>query len=431
MRGTLSFSTGLELSDNPSLEANPSGFSVQSRTSLGFALNSETRTETFRFGINTNLVGELGSYDSSSSDDDFEFGNYTADIGYTREGANSALSFSGSYSRVDLDDSELLLDLDGDLDLDTFEVDGGTRESTQLGVVFETGMEGPFGLRLSLSESRTNYIDTTDPDLIDSQKTDFDALARFRLNRAVTARALAGVSREDEEDAVETTYTDRYVGVGLEGETRGGLSFTTDLLFDESETATTGGTSTEDGVGLDISLRQDRPAGSVGFAISTRIDESGRRTSAEIDRQFDLPDGGLGLSLGLLDQEGDDDIRLTSQLNYSKETPRGGFSATLSQTPTTSNGDAFLNTQLSLNYQEAINNTSSWNAELSYAESNELGGSDDDTRLSAQLSYSRELTEDWALTAGVEHIRLDDSEDGERSSNSVFLNIGRDITFGF
>ena len=52
MRGTLSFSQGIEIED---------GEDVASRTGLDFGISSATRTETFGFSLGTDLFGDFSS----------------------------------------------------------------------------------------------------------------------------------------------------------------------------------------------------------------------------------------------------------------------------------------------------------------------------------------------------------------------------------
>ena len=47
------------------------------------------------------------------------------------------------------------------------------------------------------------------------------------------------------------------------------------------------------------------------------------------------------------------------------------------------------------------------------------------------MTYTRSLTEDWEMNAGVEHVREVDDGGPSESSNTIFFNIQRDITFGF
>ena len=59
------------------------------------------------------------------------------------------------------------------------------------------------------------------------------------------------------------------------------------------------------------------------------------------------------------------------------------------------------------------------------------GGGDTDTRTSATIRYTRDLNRDWDLNAGLRVRRVDDSGSDAISSNTLFVNIGRDFSFGF
>lgn len=422
IRGTLSFSQGLEISDNPDLLSDPEGTAIQSRTRLGFGILSETRVEQFRADVSTELAGDLSGDETGG----LEQTNNRASLAYTREGAASRLSFDASYEEIPLDDIEIGTELDPDL----FVVEGGTRERTRLGIGFATGLGGPFTLEVTGRYVDTRYIDSLDPDLDDETSTSLDAVAGFRINPALTARALAGVSRTEEDEGSGIVRETRYVGAGLAGETAGGLSFQGDLTYDEATTEA-GSTTEESGIGTSVTLQQEMPRGNIGLSLSSRIDDAGRRTQAVVSRRYDLPDGGLNLSLGLVDQEDVDGVQVTGGLAYSRETPRGGLSASLTQTPSTDDGTVYINTRLAVSYTEALSETSTLGAGVAYATVDELGGSDDDSRASATITYDRALTEEWRFRTGFEHLRVEDSGGDTRTSNTVFFNVGRDFTFGF
>ena len=147
-------------------------------------------------------------------------------------------------------------------------------------------------------------------------------------------------------------------------------------------------------------------------------------------RAFELQNGALFLSLGVADQESED-LEFTTRVSYTREFSDSVIQADIIQSPSTSDGDAFLNTSIRLNYMKEINAISSWDAGFSYGSAAEFGEPDGDTRTSATVAYNRDLTEDWNLRAGVEVIRIEDDGSPDRSSNTVFVNIGRDFTFGF
>lgn len=425
LRGTISFRQGLEISDNPGLTSDPSGIVTQSRTGLDFSLASETKTELLRVSIGTDVFAEFGT-----DNDDIELNNDRAVLFYSRESVNSRLAFDARYANTRLDDIVFGTDLDPDI----FVLDGGNRETTSASLTFETGLARPLGFEITARTRRVDYVGTADPDLEDQETLSVDTVTRFRINPQVSGRLVAGWSERNTSDIEGTTVERKYLGLGIEGETSRGLSFSGDIIYDVVDTTTDTPASSreEDGVGFDLTVTQDRPAGELGFAFSSRIDDNGRQTRAIARRAFDLPLGGLELSLGIIDFADDSsNPRLTGTVGWSRETPRGGFSANLSQTPSADDGDTYVNTRLSVNYRQEINNISSWNAGVTYAAVDQLGGDDDDSRASASVSYTRDLTEDWQLRTGFEHIRVEEAGGDDRRSNTVFFNLQRDFSFGF
>ena len=410
-QGVLSFDQGFSYDFEDGLE---------STTDLGLTISSETRTQRLSFGIATELFGDF----TDGSSDEFEIRNSSARIDYSRSGANSALSFSVNYREVNLGD-------------DTFELapglilisEDGTLTTSGANARLETGIEGPFGLTLEALYRDDDYEDTVDPDLVDEVTTSLDALARFSLSPSLSLRARAGISRVEEDDlAGETERENRYVGLGVGGETPGGLTFAADIIFDESEvTNAVPSTTTNDGVGFDISLLQQRRNGTIGAEFSSRTDDAGRRTTAEVNRSFDLRTGALAFAIGVVDQEGVDDLQVVGRLEYAAETPRGEVSASITQDAVSDDGDTEVSTSLALAYRQEINAFSGWEAELTYDASEELIGADDDDSTTAVLAYTRDLTNEWSMRTGYE-ITRDSAGD---TSNSVFFNIERDITFGF
>ncbi len=422
LSGTFSFSQTLNATDNPGFVADPADGSVEARTRLGFTLDSATRTETFRLSLGTVYEGGL-----DGNGDDFEFVRDSASVNYTREGAASRLSLGASYDESELDDIEIELDFDPDL----LTLDGGSVQRIGANARLETGIGAPFGVTLSGRYNETNYLNTIDPDLENSESLGLDATASFRINPTLTARALAGISRTREDDVTATKRDRRYIGFGFSGDLARGLSFSGNVTYDEVETSTNAPSSTiDDGVGLTLSVTQARPNGTLGATFSSRIDEGGRLTQARINRSLDLPDGSLSFSLGIIDPE-TSGTRPVASLDYSRETARGALSARVSQSPTTDDGETVLNTAIRLNYSQAINDISGWSAGLSYSEANTLGSDDDISRTSASVSYRRDLAQDWDLRAGYSYSVREETAEPDRTENSLFLSLERDFSFGF
>lgn len=419
LTGTLSYSQGFEWSDNEDLSSATSGSTLTSRTGLRFGVQSRTRAETFSVRLGTALVGQEGG----GADGSFNFENNTARMDYERRGASSALNFSARYSEGNLDDRTFAPDPENAPD--TFVIDSGSLASTSLNAGLEFGIDAPFGVHLDAGYRNRNYSGTSDPDLTDLERVSVDALARFRLTPTRAVRGLAGYATENEEGvAVDTNTT--YVGVGFEDATAGGLSYSADILFDRVETG-----MTENGVGIDLAMTQTRPGGDFGVDVTSRIDEDGRRTEASVRQSFELPTGGLAYSLGVVDLEGDSSLRPRGALTYSRDLKTAAISARLALEPSSDGTTVTNDAEIALDYSRVINSSAGWSAALSYRVADEVGSSADDERAAARITYTHSLTDEWEMNAGVEHVREIDGGGPTESSNTVFFNIQRDITFGF
>jgi hypothetical protein len=427
VRGNLSFSTGLEVSDNPSLATPPDGTTLTSVTNLGFSVSSETRVDRFSFSVGAGIEGKDGGATTEADALDVRRSNIA--LGYTREGINSRLSLAGRYDEANLDDDVFGFFIDGVFDPDALIVEGGTRKRTQFSADFSTGIDAPFGVDLSLGLSSNDFVDTVNDELTDSDARRLSAIARFSINPSTTARLTGRYNRTDVDDLDETRRT-QSIGAGVTTQINTGLEISADLSLDTAETLNGADTDKRDGVGLSFGVSQPRPDGAISLNLSSQIDNSGRRTSINVSRDFELPTGGLSLSLGVVDQE-DLDLKLTTRVEYTREAPGGTLTANLVQSPSTSDGDAFLNTSLGLGYVAPINSISSWSADFSYGAASQFGEEDGDARTAAGVQYSRDLNEDWALNAGLRHVRISEDGTDSRTSNTLFLNVGRDFSFGF
>lgn len=421
--GTLSFSQGLQLDDNFDMDSNTSGVTIEPITRLGFSARSTTRSETLNFQIGTEIIGEFGG----GAADEFEVENSSASVGYERQGANSRLSFSASFTEVDLDESILTLGPAFGIGVGsgTLVIDDGSAEVLTFDTQLQTGIQGPFGLTLRGSYLDEKFFNTLDPDLRDRTRVAVDALAEFRVNPARTIRVLAGTSREDE-DGVPDDTINTFAGLGIGGSTRGGLVYSADLIYDRSETSVV-----EDGLGAAVSVTQARPNGSIGADVTSRIIDGLRRTEASVNRGFTTPASSFGFALGVVDQEGDDSLRPLASLSYQRGTRDQTLSASLSQSPSLDSGIAYGNTSITVGYTQAINANSGWTAAFNYTAVNEFNGTDDDDRTTARLTYTRTLTQEWQMNTGVQHTRESTGGGSTETSNMVFFNIQRDITFGF
>lgn len=429
IRGNLSLSTGLEVSDNPELVAAPDGTTLTSVTNLGFSVTSETKIDRFRFSLGAGIEGDDGG--ASTEADALDIRRSDLALSYARDGVSSQFSLSARYNEADIDDEVFGFFVDGVFDPDALIVEGGTRRLTRLSADFSTGIDAPFGVDISFGLTSNDYVDVIDPELNDSDSRRLSATARFSINPATTARLTSSYAKTDVDDLVDTSRTTQSIGTGVTAQTRTGLELSADISIDSAETLNANTViDDEDGLGLRFGVLQPRPDGEIAASLSSRIDNSGRRTSASIARSFDLPNGGLTLSLGVVEQE-DQDLEFTTELGYTRVAAGGTLTANLVQSPSTSDGDAFLNTSVGLGFEAPINSISSWSADFSYGSAAQFGEEDGDERTAAGVRYTRDLNEDWALNAGLRHVRITEDGADSRTSNTLFLNVGRDFSFGF
>lgn len=406
----LSFEQGIELDLDRGLDT---------RTTLGLDFTTATRTQSLSFGLGTELFGDL----SGGGSNGFEFRNYEAELRYTRRSANSRLAFTARHIEVVLGDTTFetspgifLIGEDGEL------------SRTRLGTRLEFGIEGPFGLRVDADYRDADYENTVDPDLVDTRSASVDALATFRISPTLSLRARAGAEKIDEDDLFDTERENTYYGIGIGGVNRGGLTYSADIIFDETEVTTSlPSNSVTDGIGFELAATQARPDGSIGAALSSRNDDAGRRITATVSRDYELRNGGIGLSLGVVDQEGIDDLQFVGDISYRADTPRGSMSASLTQRAVSDDGDTVISTNLALNYSEEITSYSGWEAAVGYIATDELIANENENETTATFTYRQDLTPDWTMNTGLELSRTD----GSSTEKTLFFNIERDFTFGF
>lgn len=417
--GRLSFSQELRFSDNPELASDAPGSTLTAVTGLGFEYGAETRVQQLRLSLGTDLEGAFGE-----ADRDYDFVNDRADLSFSREGKSAGVDLAVQYRNTPLEDIEI--GEDGDPDF--LVIDAGRRETKSASLGFDIGRNARASASFDMSWRQTDYVGTLDPDLVDSETLDLDSRASFAVSKTLTASVSAGVEDTDEEGDINRETS--YFGVGLSGETGGGFTFSGDLTYDRTET--TGGTNPrdEDGIGFSLAFTQDRPLGAYSLTLGSRIDEAGRSSRISLGRRMDLPSGGLSWAVGVTDYE-DGDPGLTGSLEWSQETRDGQFSANLSREQRADDGQPLADTRIGLSYTGDLTDVSQWSASVDYFSEDELNGDEDAQRTSASVTYSRDLTSDWRLNTGYEYTRIDPASGEDRDRNSVFVNIQRDVTFGF
>lgn len=430
-RLTFDIEQRLESTDNLALDLVSAGTTTSATTQLSFGLTSATRTQQFALhgGAALRLVNRPGSATDTLIDDP------NLRLSYARQGAHSALEFSASYRRSELDflnAFENIINDDGEIELpgDFGDLTStGIRESYGANASLEIGSDAPFGVTFSLGLSGLNYTAITDPDLYDNETVTYGVAARLRFSAITEGTVSLKQSEYDAEDTVLTARSTTTLSFGI----KHALSKVLDLdalvghtVVDTNETVALVTTTTrETGVSGQIGLTYDLPNGSASTKISAKTNQDGTRLGFDIGRKLDLRHGSLSANMGITRLE-DQDPELTASLSWLQELPNGRLNARLRRSVSTDSSDSdTLNTAMVLGYSHDLNRISGLNFNLSYAVTDETGPDNQTEQISFSTSYRRALTRDWDINVGYAYQMRDEDTVGRADSQSVFLTLSR------
>ena len=428
-RFTFDLDTRLVADDNLGLAATSPGTVTYWENSLGLAFESETRRS--RLGIGLGAVTRLGHV--PGGDDLDGLGDADLEIAYAREVADSRLSVDGRYALRDLSvfdpfDDAIELE-DGTIVTDN----AGTRATAFTGLTLETGLTRPLGLQFELSQRRTAYTDTIDPDLSDDRETRAALGIRMRLTPTTEGLLEATRSHFTAEDALRRDRERRELSYGITHELPRRARLEARLgITDIEEEFRVGGVPPleERGVTGSLSLSRALPAGSIGFSAETRLETTGRRNSLSVERVIERETARLSLGLGVTSGE-DGEVEPTADIVYEEALATGTFEASLSQGIRTTDEDEDLSRlRLGLAYGHDIDALSRISLGVDYVSETELGAgsASDEERGTLSITYSRALTRDWALDLGYRYDFEETGTTARADGNRVFLGLSRSLT---
>lgn len=407
---TLDFATGFSHEES---DSEPTESYLENR--LDFGILSETRNQ--RFELEVGLATRLQEVDSGLTEP-------SARLAYSRFSRSTEIGIDLSWREDDVNSGFL----PADFDADDLARDTGTEETHAARLTFETGRDRRFGITGSLGYQQVDYVDTTDPDLVNQITYDAETELRFSFDRAEVT-AFAQWSESNEDDADQTRDTDMRYGLGAEILLDQAWTADVTLAFVEEETATTSGVTLEDGVDLSASVTRFMPNGTLVFSASyLGIDGV---TSLDATRSMSLANGAsLTASAGILAFDGGD-VLPDLGLNYRHEILRGQ-TVVLSLTQSGSNdddGDAIYRTALNVTYERALTRNSQLSVTSALASVTPQDGSAETLAASLGLAYSHDLTEDWALVTRAD-TQLN-FEDGTRTDRTDSFSIGLERSFSW
>ncbi len=415
---TFDLSTTVSASDNYDLEVNPAGDTILSETRLGFGFESVGRTQTFRFNFSDNF--RFGDGPGAPAEAGFE--GINAALYYEKLWVNSRLVFDARLRTIDL---TAALD---DEDIENPALDRGTLQTTNISLGFQTGLTGPVGAEIFLSDVRRNYTDTTNPDLVDSRTLTGEAALLLRPDTVTEFRLGYGQSEYDAEDPQGTLRTTRELTFGAIRELDTITVISGEIGWKEIEEDWRNvAFDPEDERGLiaSLSYMRELPSGDFGIDLSHDVTNAGQRTDLWISRAYDYPLGTFGVAVGVAKPE-NGDFEPVGRVTYDRVFNDQAFRLSLaSEIVVTSDSAIQRNTTANVGYDYQISNVDSVGFSVSYAWIEGIGGAPvtDSTSASATAVYRRDLTEDWSVETGYTYrLRREEGTD-EAESNTLFLTL--------
>jgi hypothetical protein len=365
----------LEAGRNVDLTVPEEGRTIASVTRLSFGAVSRTPLDVLEFSAAGALLVENTEAGTETGFDRPDMG-----LRYTREVPNALFTIGTRYRRDDIDAF--------DEDLAATDL-GGTRSDTSADVRLETGRIAPLGLAFSAEYLKTEYEDTTDPELVDTKTARVGAEATLRFTEVLEGTVGLAFERETRADTPGISFETGIVSVGL-----------TYLLANGSATA-------------DLSGSSD--------------DEEGDRTSFVLGRTFVLPAATVTARIGATDGEiGGTDV--IGSLTWEQALPSGSLDLLVDRSVSFDEDaiESVTETRASIAWGYDINAVSSLGLSLSH----EIADAPSERSTLSQFAatYRYTLTEDWGLDGGV-RFRVRHDAEGRSESPDVFVALSRRIEF--
>ena len=425
---TLGVSTSLTSSDNADLDVVSVGDTTQLETTLSLGYENITRTQALRFSFSDTLRSGSGP----DAENDLRGPNVA--LSYEREVADARFDVSARQSTRDVDSALSQEELENLDTADALAVDSGTLTNRALSFGMETGRQGPVGTELSLSQTRRDYSNTTDPDLEDRRTDSAAAALVLRPDDATEVRLSYGITEFEREDAVGTERTTRTFGINARRQLDSTTLITAGLGWteiDEDQTVISLSLPDESGLTALFGYDRDLSSGTVSTRLSRGITGAGHRTDLAATRVFEMSDGSVEITLGLAKPEARN-AQPTGRVAYVRERADQSFGFALSSNiAVNSDRQVQRNTIADVSYSMQLNARDSFGFDLDFAQTSDVDGSGvtERTRASATASYRRTLTSDWTLAAGLTHRRSRREGEGTARSNTAFVTLEREFSW--
>lgn len=433
-RGGLQFDIGISSSvtvdDNFQLQPTSKGTSTIWDNRLDFNLSSVTGVQDLSLtGSGVFRYADIPGRSISGFEDP------TVRLRYRVDGVNSQLTLTGRYRYVDREFLDPFQIEQEETNFNGFYAGGGTVTFKNAALNYVTGINDPLTFTLDLSHDEKDYdaaAIASNSRLFNNKTDSIDASVAMKLSPLTSLRFSAGLTDYSAEDPNRTQRQTTDYAIGVVQDINPVLVLDAQIGYTEVETDTILGSTRRDGTTGAVTLTQTLPNGTVFASLDSTLNQNGTRTTLRFGRDLQLPLGNLRASVGGIKTPGGETYVIAT-VAYSRQLKSSDISVALNRSVSTNNvNEDVLDTRLTIGYGYEINNDSRINLALNWgrSESAGIGAAPTIERTTLRASYSRDLTQDWAMTGGVQlRHRSDSSIVGDSESNSVFLSLDRTFNF--
>jgi hypothetical protein len=411
---TFGIENRLEVSRNPDLSVPAGGTEIANVTLLSFGLTSETAIDRLNFEVTGGIIAR-----DTDGGSEVDFGRTALTFGYHREVPAAVLDLSAEYRTDDV----------GAFGDDLGDVGAvGTRSDLFLSARLETGRTSSVGLAFGVAYDRTEYQDTTDPDLFDSDEWRGDIAAILHFSEVATGRVGLRYRHREEDDLGTTTTDATTLFAGLDYSLSERTDLAVELGYTRTETEDGGVIEEDNGPDASVRLSYDMPIGTAYALLSVATDpDEGQRETFEIGRALEVQRDSFSARLGVTHADGTG-TDLIGSLEWTRALPDGsiGIAAERRVSYDVDADETVTDSVFSLSWSKNLNETTTLLLGASYENSDSPSERIEQVSLDAGLSHM--LTADWSLSGGMGYTVRHDG-DGRAESPSVFVAISRDFQF--
>lgn len=428
----LGFSSTLKYDDNFTLRDPSLGDTTIFDNKLTFGISSVTATESF--SVTGSTVFRYAEFPGRTATG-LEDPNIRVD--YARQGVNGSVSAFARYRNVDrefLDPFQVEAEEQALLGLGLTPItdDGGTLIQKSGGLDLRTGINDPLGFSLSIRHDQRDYQNVTDPQLFDRRTTSVTAGATMKVSPVTQFRFSAGVTDYDANDTPQTDRKTYDASVGVTYDIDPALVLDASIGHTTVDTIKFGTPSSRDGTTTSLRLTKTLPNGTIYGSFGTTINQNGESKTLRFGRDLTLPLGALSASLGVTETPSGD-LNTVADVTYSRQMQTDSISVSLNRAVSTNSLDQdVLNTRLRVGYGHQIDNLSRIGLTFDYGRTEKAGTAAVSTveRATLRATYTRQMTQDWGLTGGIELRKRTDSGAGtDADAHAVFLTLDRSFSF--